>query len=231
MLLTQMGWGSQQIQLFQKVTPVLCQRAKVLPQHASLIPRLVVRSWWLVLKWNIKGILHTLNWHVSFQLPLPVESCPMPWWVHTPRSYFSSTGSKPAQRGGLKYLMEFQCRLLKKCSSGVSFSFILLGLNVIFNQLKQKMITKLNSKLQMMNNCVLYTSKRFISKMNKSTLGTKAPNIDIPQLGHGFTSALCLGALEGNLFLKIHIIIIGFIVWCGWLQWQLIKILILHISL
>lgn len=37
--------------------------------------------------------------------------------------------------------------------------------------------------------------------MNKSTLGTKDTKaIDIPQLGHGFTTALCSGALEGYRF-------------------------------
>lgn len=97
--------------------------------------------------------------------------------------------------------MKFPRRLLKKCSSGVSFYFILLGVKAIFDRLKQKMNTKLYNKVQMMNNCVLYTRKQLISKKNKSTLGTKDTKaIDIPQRGHGFTTALCSGALEGYGF-------------------------------
>lgn len=47
--------------------------------------------------------------------------------------------------------------------------------------------------------------------MNKSTLGTKDTKaIDILQLGHGFTTALCSGALEG--YHVFDIIIIVFIV-------------------
>lgn len=66
-----------------------------------------------------------------------------------------TANSKSAQ-GGLKYLKKFPRRLLKKCSSGVSFPFILLGVKVIFDGLKQKMNTKLYNKLQMMNKCSLH---------------------------------------------------------------------------
>lgn len=67
-----------------------------------------------------------------------------------------AANSKPAQCGVLKYPKKFPRWLLKKWSSGVSFSFIILGVKVIFDGLKQKMNTKLYNKLQMMNNCVLY---------------------------------------------------------------------------
>lgn len=75
-----------------------------------------------------------------------------------------AANSIPAQCGGLKNPKKFPRMLLKKCSSGVSFPFILLGVKVIFNRLKPKMNTKLYNKLQMMNNCVLYTRKRLFQR-------------------------------------------------------------------
>lgn len=114
-----------------------------------------------------------------------------------------------------------------KGSSGVPFYFILLGVNVIFDGLKQKMNTKLYIKLikQIMNNCVLYTRKPLNAKMNKSTLGTKTPKaIDRPQLGHGFTSVVCSGGLERySLFEDLYHNRFYYLMQLI-LQWQLIKI-------
>lgn len=78
----------------------------------------------------------------------------------------------------------------------------------------------------MMNNCDLYMSNQLISKMNKSTLETKDTKvIDIPQLGHGLTIALCSEALEGYPSFEDSYQHHRF--YCLmrlFLQWQLIKI-------
>lgn len=59
--------------------------------------------------------------------------------------------------------------------------------------------------------------------MKESTLRTKDTKaIDILQLGHGFTNALCSGALKGNSFFEDSYHHHRF--YCLMRLWQLIKI-------